>query len=131
MRIGHTITKSESWNNFKETVMEEVLKKKLETCQQYREALIQSGAAKLEENTQHPFWGGGTKDQPGLHKLGALHMKIRAVINKTVTTIAAVSQSTTAFTVNKTTAATVNKTTAATINKTVTAAEVNKTTLIQ
>ena len=77
MKIGDKITKGEGWYNIKESTMSEIISVKYETCKAYREALKATGTATIMENTTHTFWGKGTLTQPGLNKLGQIHMKMR------------------------------------------------------
>ena len=56
--------------------MTEIQEAKYNQCQQFKEALLNSGDAILQEDTQHPVWANGP-DGSGQHKLGHILMDLR------------------------------------------------------
>lgn len=66
------------WDDKKLSVMESILRAKLEQHQEVHEALIRSGNEEIAEDSPVDyFWGRGT-DGTGQNHLGKLWMKIRA-----------------------------------------------------
>lgn len=67
----------QNWNDIKISVMEAILRCKLDQHEDVREALIQSGDAEIVENSQDDyFWGCGT-DGTGRNEMGKVWMHIR------------------------------------------------------
>jgi len=68
------------WNTKKLSVMESILRAKLDQHQEVRDALIKSGREEIAEDSPiDVFWGRG-KDGNGENQLGKLWMKIRSEI---------------------------------------------------
>jgi ribA/ribD-fused uncharacterized protein len=66
------------WEEVKLRVMEEILRVKLATHSEVREALLATGQAEIVENSQtDSFWGWGP-DRQGQNHLGKIWMKLRA-----------------------------------------------------
>ncbi len=75
--IGKDISKSENWDTNAPETMRELLKLKLQNCNDFRRYLIWSKGKDLVENTKHPVWGKGTTNTPGQNLLGKLLEELR------------------------------------------------------
>jgi ribA/ribD-fused uncharacterized protein len=70
--------KDPNWNTKKLSVMESILRAKLDQHQEVRDALIKSGDEEIAEDSPvDGFWGRG-KNGSGENQLGKLWMKIRS-----------------------------------------------------
>ena len=70
--------KDPDWNTKKLSVMESILRSKLEQHQEVRDALIKSGDEEIAEDSPvDGFWGRG-RDGNGENQFGMLWMKIRS-----------------------------------------------------
>ncbi|HSX28189.1 MAG TPA: NADAR family protein [Candidatus Saccharimonadales bacterium] len=70
--------KDPDWNTKKLSVMESILRSKLDQHQEVRNALMKSGDEEIAEDSPiDAFWGRG-KDGNGENQLGKLWMKIRS-----------------------------------------------------
>lgn len=70
--------KDPNWSKKKLSVMESILRAKLDQHQEVRDALIKSGDEEIAEDSPvDSFWGRG-KDGHGENQLGKLWMKIRS-----------------------------------------------------
>ncbi len=91
-RKGISKDESELWEGRSEEVMKDLLRAKLESCTQFRDALIQSGDKILAEATGSTLWATGldvrttsvTKAEywPGMNMLGLMLMDIRDSLMK-------------------------------------------------
>lgn len=84
--IGKRIEVNEEWLSSQLTVMEEILRLKIEQVPAFADQLHASESHHLVENTRCPFWGSGTpfnassvftRSYPGANNLGKLLEKVR------------------------------------------------------
>lgn len=75
-QLGSKLKSNEEWQTNKTKVMETIIKAKLTTCKDSRDALLHSGTSEIVENTGHPFWACGI-DGNGQNMMGKILMMYR------------------------------------------------------
>ena len=76
MQVGRMVPTSNHWDSNKNKLMLDLLQEKFLVSQTYRKAVLDSFPKLLVEDTNHPYWGRGKKND-GLNWMGTLHLKIR------------------------------------------------------
>lgn len=72
----------ENWHNIKTTVMEEIVRLKLEQNPYVMKKLLESGDLEIvEDSPKDSFWGWG-ENRKGRNELGKIWMKLRAELKK-------------------------------------------------
>ena len=88
--ISKDIPDDEAWDIVKVDVMTDLLKIKLDSCPEFKEAIIQTGDSVLAEATGDLFWASGLSpdltictwpsNYPGRNELGKLMMELRSLV---------------------------------------------------
>ena len=76
IQVGRMVPTNSQWETSKNSLMLALLQEKFLVSQAYRKAVLDSFPKLLVEDTNHPYWGRGKKNE-GLNWMGTLHLKIR------------------------------------------------------
>jgi len=79
-RLGRKVHLRDDWEVNKCSVMLWALREKATQCPEFRQALIDSGDAELQENSPFDFFWGTRRDGAGRNMLGELLMDVRQMI---------------------------------------------------